>query len=408
MTTNSTTTSPTMSSMLLAVSEPSVVGTPPPNPVEGTRKLCTTQLDGSESTIYPCPSTISASLTLPTATSGPLGRTTTAIPSQVPSTLPGPTSKPGNNGVAGGAVAGVAIACLIIGAAIAAAIFFFLARRRKKREAVSYQQHLPPSEKGPPVTAGPVHSGISSYVDSLLPQPAEDDAMKKEVSRIRDNIKNHVRSYYHLETVPVTKLDQSQLQGLAAATGMSASALASIFVNPSTREESIRLFVAWIALSRCSDEHHPTFLPDELSSLAVVMPGKDGTNGAQASLFSKWKTITGALMQQRYGKWTQELAAPSRNVTEAIGELDLLLAPFVIGSVDRDQRHKNLEMIMSRSASLAFLLFSQPGSFRFDFTGQNGAMVVFPALLQVISDQAQTLSPPRPLWEKEITFEGGP
>jgi hypothetical protein len=63
-------------------------------------------------------------------------------------------------------------------------------------------------------------------------------------------------------------------------------------------------------------------------------------------------------------------------------------------------------MILSRASSLAFLLFSQPGSFRFDFTSQRGVWVIFPGVEQVVGDQAQVLNPPRLLWEKEFAAEG--
>ena len=121
---------------------------------------------------------------------------------------------------------------------------------------------------------------------------------------------------------------------------------------------------------------------------------------APSALFSKWKTITGALLQSRYGRQGQISGVPSRGVSDAIVALNSALAPLVQGSLDGGQRHKNLELIFGRAESLAFLLFSQPSSFRFDFTGQR-ALVVFPALLQVINEQAQALSPPRVFWEKE-------
>ena len=121
---------------------------------------------------------------------------------------------------------------------------------------------------------------------------------------------------------------------------------------------------------------------------------------APSALFSKWKTITGALLQSRYGRQGQTSGVPSQGVSNAIAALNSALAPFVQGSLDGGQRHKNLELIFGRAEGLAFLLFSQPSSFRFDFTGQR-ALVVFPALLQVINEQAQVLSPPRVLWEKE-------
>lgn len=81
-----------------------------------------------------------------------------------------------------------------------------------------------------------------------------------------------------------------------------------------------------------------------------------------------------------------------------------MLHPFINPSIDMNARHRNLEGIMRRAAQFAFLLFSQPGSFQFDFTGtgQPDSLVVFPALLQTVNDEAQPILPPRVLSEKEV------
>ncbi len=117
-------------------------------------------------------------------------------------------------------------------------------------------------------------------------------------------------------------------------------------------------------------------------------------------MFSKWKTITGALLQQRYGRQRQD-SSRAQSFQNTISSLDVILAPFVKSSVDGGQRHKNLEMILTRAANLAFLLFAQPGSFRFDFASHRGRLTVFPALVQSVSDQGQPLSPAKALTEKE-------
>jgi hypothetical protein len=67
-------------------------------------------------------------------------------------------------------------------------------------------------------------------------------------------------------------------------------------------------------------------------------------------------------------------------------------------------RRRNLEGILRRAAQFAFLLFSQPGSFQFDFrsTRQHGDLLVFPALLQTVTDEAKPVLPPRILSEKEV------
>lgn len=76
-----------------------------------------------------------------------------------------------------------------------------------------------------------------------------------------------------------------------------------------------------------------------------------------------------------------------------------VLRPFLDPGVDLQARRRNLEGTIKRAAQLAFVLFSQPASFHFDYsgTGQTDRLLVFPALLQIVSDEAEVLSPPRVL-----------
>lgn len=59
-------------------------------------------------------------------------------------------------------------------------------------------------------------------------------------------------------------------------------------------------------------------------------------------------------------------------------------------------------MILTRAANLAFLLFAQPGIFRFDFDSHQGRLTIFPALIQTVGDRGQPLNPIRELSEKEV------
>lgn len=110
-------------------------------------------------------------------------------------------------------------------------------------------------------------------------------------------------------------------------------------------------------------------------------------------------------MQRQFGKNAQD---PNRAqiCANIIAELDSILAPFVEEGANGGQRRNNLDMILTRSANFAFLLFSQPGSFQFDFASRHGGLVAFPALVQMIGDQGQVLSPPRVLMEKEVVAPG--
>tara|TARA_R110002003_G_scaffold127_4_gene11891 strand:- start:2369 stop:3292 length:924 start_codon:yes stop_codon:yes gene_type:complete len=303
---------------------------------------------------------------------------------------------------------------------IAGIVFFFLLRRQKRRQYTSRAvSHLPPAnytsglEKGPVVVASAVPSGI----DNLLPQPESDDTITGEVSKIRDNIKNHIRTYCH--SAPLAGgINEAALHNLASAAGVSSSALVAALSNPSRRQETLRLVFAWVILSKSTGGRNTDLLPLEVAKLSGAITGTDIYNSKDlapelvvaqnnmnitehTALYSKWKTITGFLLQQGMGKNAQDTNRVQA-FARIIAELDSIVAPCVQGSLDDAQRRKNLDMILTRTANFAFLLFSQPGSFQFDFGSRRGGICAFPTLLQTIGDQGQILSPPRILSEGEI------
>jgi hypothetical protein len=178
-----------------------------------------------------------------------------------------------NGGLASGAVAGVAIGMLFAGVLIAGAVFFFLLRHQKRRQAShSPINHLAPSgyesrpEKGP-VT---VSRSVSNNISDLVPQPASDDNIKNNVSKIRDNIKNHVRTYCH--SAPITSgVNEAALRNVASATSLSTGALVGALSNPSSRQDALRLIVAWIILSNTTSGKSSELLPSQLSGLSAAV-----------------------------------------------------------------------------------------------------------------------------------------
>ncbi|KAB2099498.1 hypothetical protein AG0111_0g12407 [Alternaria gaisen] len=322
----------------------------------------------------------------------------------------GPTASVGplsvQKGLSGGAVAGVAIAMLLVGLLIAGAIFFFLLRRQKKKRYNLVQTqpspHAPVNDATRTLEKGPtaVTSAYATNIDDMLPQPVADDTITDAVLKLRDNIKNHVRTYYHLSPVPAASVNQANMGQLATATGTSSARLASMLSNTSTRAETLRLILAWIVLSRCTGGRNESLLPGELAAIDMAIPGRDGNNAAQSAMYSKWKTVTGTLLHERISQNKQD-SDRKQKFAIAVADLDSIVAPFVQNGLE-PQRSKNLDMILTRSANFAFLLFSQPGSFRFEFFSEHGGLVVFPGLVQTIGDQGQELGPPRVLLEKEI------
>jgi hypothetical protein len=314
---------------------------------------------------------------------------------------------------------------------LVAALIAFALFRRKRQQSSYPQQYLPSNggghmgqEKyGMVATTREVKGAIATSVDRLLPQPAEDDAIIGGLSKIRDSIKNHVQNYYYTGPIGHEMVNEAKLVDLSQATGIPTSALLKFLFNPATRVPTIRLFLGHLILSRCQGrtDGHPSFLPNEVSGLAAYQSSannanscKSGlvlcfvrTNGldkAQPALFSKWKTISGVLLQQQYGQQPGSNDMRNGNIAQILATAEPFLHPFINPNIDMNARRHNLEGIMNRAAQFAFLLFSQPGSFIFDFrgTGEPDSLLVFPAFLQTVSDEAEILSPPRVLSEAEV------
>lgn len=125
------------------------------------------------------------------------------------------------------------------------------------------------------LTIGSEAASSGSNIDQFLPQPVENDTITKELSRLRGNINNHTQAYYDLQAGKLA-VDKSNLAALSADSSISASALAALFVTPSTRSDAIRLYIAWAILSHFSASSQPTLLPPELASVANEVSSSGG------------------------------------------------------------------------------------------------------------------------------------
>jgi hypothetical protein len=195
------------------------------------------------------------------------------------STAPTTTAAARKYGLQAGPVTGIAVGALLAGALIGSLAFFFLLHRQKKRQAtaVAYQaRHLPHnghiarSEKGP----GMVAHTVASSIDEMLPQPVADDKIIEDLSKIRDNVKNHARTYYHSNPISAGEIDEAALQDVADDMGIRTSLLVRSLLNPLARNDAIRLVVGCTILSRCDGERDPSLLPPQLAGLVTSIPGK--------------------------------------------------------------------------------------------------------------------------------------
>lgn len=252
-------------------------------PPEGPTKSVTFKNKADSSTQSSAVETTSASsssASLGSITSGTSSNTpveTNSAPSPASTgtntSAAGPSNINKSTGLSGGAVAGVAIGCLLAGALLAGILAWLYLRRRKSANSARGSEAsavaLMHREKGPVAKTVSVASGspIASALENGLPQPLEDQAISGEISKISNLIKNHVQSYYHGRPVSPGLIDYDDIQALGDNLPVSVGTLSTLLNSSVTREVALRFCVAWIVTSRMqlNDTTNTTFLPPEIA-----------------------------------------------------------------------------------------------------------------------------------------------
>jgi hypothetical protein len=287
-------------------------------------------------------------------------------------------------------------------------LFWFFKRKSNNRHQTLDQETraaaLSGQEKQPVANIKPLDNAnlTTRTVENNLPQPLEDNAIAEAISKISNSIKNHVQSYYHSARVSVGTVNPDALQALGDGFPTSIGTLNTMLANPTTRETALRLCIAWVVVSRIQFGGDPriTFLPPEVISCIDSMTGLDGKPQVRTAFLSKWRVLTAELMQTTYGGNAFPANDPrNHNILQAVEVLDVVLRPYTDERMDNNQRRRNLEEILKRAAGFAFMLFSQPSSWKFEWENPHGhepgSIVVFPALAQIVDEIGRSLSPPR-------------
>lgn len=326
-----------------------------------------------------------------------------------------PSAGGNSDGINSGTAAGIGVGAAI-GGILLASFILCLWFRRSKQKRPRYDTEIPlkrsPSygeNKAPGLSQVTAIGTWNSSAEKHLPQPPADDNISGEMSKLRSLINNHVQSYYRTSEIDLDTIDQMAVAALIENPQISISALASSIADPKSRTPALRYLIASAVFSRVGLRSHPTtsFLPPEVSGCLESMTGLQDNGQARASLLSKWRTITAVMLQPTYGSKTITKDDPRvHNIGQALEELDSVLVRLRSRRDENSQRRRNLEEILKRAAGFAFLLFSHPSFWEFDWqtthTYEPGSVVIFPALLQVTDESGQRHSRPRTFEEAEV------
>jgi hypothetical protein len=210
----------------------SKVGSSPPGPTSKDGEFVTPE--SPETSVAGHTSTVATHTTHRTVSEVIASQTQTLSPASI--ATESTTQK--SNGVSMGAVAGIAIGTCILGAAIALVIAFFIFKRRKRSStsglsAYDSAPELVALSKGPtpfvreisqvsaPNVAAAVTvkrdmdltdlSNSSDFLAGVLPQTADDQAVRSKVSMLFSQIQQHVENFYRDVHASITPSMESDL-----------------------------------------------------------------------------------------------------------------------------------------------------------------------------------------------------
>lgn len=121
---------------------------------------------------------------------------------------------------------------------------------------------------------------------------------------------------------------------------------------------------------------------------------------AQYECIAQWKQLTAILLYDTYIK-NGFMAADSRtrNMDRTIEDLDPLLQSLTGPSCCNGERMESLKGIVRDAAVLAFILFSRPSLWQFNWLleslhGPKGTVATFPTLLRTTDSEGKSIDPP--------------
>ncbi|KAK8108500.1 hypothetical protein PG984_014301 [Apiospora sp. TS-2023a] len=338
-----------------------------------------------------------------TTTSGPVAATSPAVLE--------------SSGLSAGAIAGIAIGCLIAGVLLGAVAAWILLRRRRQWEPSQSASYYPvkddTQEKLAPIAA-PFNRNLLP-LDQFFMDVKPDRELVSELRSLDRSIQRHVAEHYHTQPVPdgvvnpedlalvLVKLgiDNNINQGDDSAQQSQASHLTCLALDPSTRFQTLRHVIMSVAFgstvlrSSCSISMLPPFVAAFARHLNETEP-EPGRQRGKMDVFhtalTKWRQLSVYLLRHtNHGSSPDHRAISPLSPTEDIStqqaqrlavELNKFLSPFVVTSTNSDndddddesdtlaryEQENDLRETLVECATFGYLLFSQPAEYGFSYS----------------------------------------
>ncbi|KAF2639332.1 hypothetical protein P280DRAFT_550761 [Massarina eburnea CBS 473.64] len=394
---------------------------------------------GGESTQAPTPAS-STSAPISSTTGGTVPNANHPNTSNLPATSPTTaTAIPSSSGIAPGAVAGIAIATTILGAAIAfIAAFFIFKRHRDSQKAYGGTRETTPdlvaSLKGegnhksyvsisqsiatPPAAASSLSlsakrngeinlaslANSSDFLASVLPAAADEVTVKNRCATLFNQILHHVESYYRDVDATITPTMEHDL----ARFGSESLSMVGILRHSAMPTMAIKHALAGFIMSIVSPEgeEQATLFPTEITGIKRNERSTERPEDHAAYILYKRLSV------HLHTPDIASIASQQSDIREAAGLFALTFFPWANPSLSEQEKDEDLAKIMRSALDISIWLYGQPYQYEFMWedvgfrgtaitpgltrtTDSRGRIVILPLLLTLV------LAIPTPLPEDD-------
>ncbi|KAF2708355.1 hypothetical protein K504DRAFT_468699 [Pleomassaria siparia CBS 279.74] len=351
-----------------------------------------------------------------TATATPLATTSVQAVSE--------SSVKKSNGVSKGAVAGIAIGTLILGAAIALIAALFLFKRRNRRSPASSPSKLSPYDSSPELVSlskGPTSyaqgvsqvpapsdmaavaakrhvdltdlSHSSDFLAGVLPQTADDRTVRDKVSMLFDQIQQHVENFYRDVHASITPSMESDLTRF----GTQDVGMLELLQSSSMPTVAIKHALMGYVLKITSLEggHDGTLFPADVTGVGAPKQFTGTPDLSAAYIIYK------RLAVHLHSAVQSNAQARLSEIREAAEHFAITFFPWANPTYGDQEKDEDLVQLISSALDLSVWLHGQPFVYEFlwEGVGRRG-IVVSPGLTKTtdlkgrIDEQRQVMLEP--------------
>ncbi|QPC79643.1 hypothetical protein HYE68_010395 [Fusarium pseudograminearum] len=286
-----------------------------------------------------------------------------------------------SKGLSDGAVAGVALGCVVAGLTIGLVAAFILFRRRRKSTNsspgfIALESRHVESKTEPQVNV--VSSTHDAELEQFLLDATPDKEIQAELRSLSELIYQHVETYYHGPQVLASSAEVAQclvhIGYSPELSGLQAEAVAAVCLAPRTSRVGLRHVLSHIIFRRLdfNSGGNLSMLPPAIAAMAQGKSTLENADSPAISLArSRWRSLSALLLHPNPAERTPlplSMDEASAKAQSLANELNTFLQLFVAqDSASRQEQTNHLQDVILECTRLGYVLLSQPGDWGFIF-----------------------------------------